>query len=168
MDGYANTILYVDLTKGSVTKKPFPAELKKNYLGGRGLGVKLVSDLMSASTDALDEKSVMVIATGPLTDGRVGQVAFLRLQEVPWTVMMSIPVAEIPTDRPVQWFALLGLLLGLAALGITLSVSRRILALHWYVLHKEKALSCFSMKHITSEILDFPLPPGGGGQGRGK
>jgi PAS domain S-box-containing protein len=68
------------------------------------------------------------IATGPLTDGRVGQVAFLRLQEVPWTVMMSIPVAEIPTDRPVQWFALLGLLLGLAALGITLSVSRRITA----------------------------------------
>jgi aldehyde:ferredoxin oxidoreductase len=67
MDGYANTILYVDLTKGSVTKKPFPAELKKNYLGGRGLGVKLVSDLMPANTDALDEKSVMVIATGPLT-----------------------------------------------------------------------------------------------------
>ena len=67
MDGYANTILYVDLTKGSVVKKPFPAELKKNYLGGRGLGVKLVSDLMPANTDALDEKSVMVIATGPLT-----------------------------------------------------------------------------------------------------
>jgi len=67
MDGYANTILYVDLSKGSVTKKPFPAELKKNYLGGRGIGVKLVSDLMPADTDALDEKSVMVIATGPLT-----------------------------------------------------------------------------------------------------
>ncbi len=67
MDGYANTILYVDLTKGSVTKKPYPAELKKNYLGGRGLGVKLVSDLMPPETDALDEKSVMVVATGPLT-----------------------------------------------------------------------------------------------------
>jgi aldehyde:ferredoxin oxidoreductase len=67
MDGYANTILYVDLTKGSVVKKPFPAELKKMYLGGRGLGVKLVSDLMPATTDPFDEKSVMVVAVGPLT-----------------------------------------------------------------------------------------------------
>lgn len=67
MDGYADTILYVDLTKGSVIKKPFPPDLKKQYLGGRGLGVKLVSDLMPANTDPFDNESVMVVATGPLT-----------------------------------------------------------------------------------------------------
>ena len=68
------------------------------------------------------------VAIGPLTDGRVGQVAFRRLQEVPWTVTMSIPAAEFPSDRPVQWFTLLGVLLGLAALGVTLYVSWRITA----------------------------------------
>ena len=66
------------------------------------------------------------IATGPLTDGRLGQVAFHRLHEVPWTVTLSVPVAELPSHRPVQWFTLLGLLLGLTALGVTLYVSRRI------------------------------------------
>jgi PAS domain S-box-containing protein len=67
-------------------------------------------------------------ATGPLTDGRSGQVAFRRLQEVPWTVTLTIPVAEFPSDRPVQWFTLLGVLLGLAALGVTLYGSSRITA----------------------------------------
>ena len=66
------------------------------------------------------------VATGLLTDGRLGQVAFQRLHEVPWTVTMSIPVAEFPSDRPVQWFTLLGLLVGLGALGVTLYASRQL------------------------------------------
>ncbi len=67
MDGYAGSILYVDLTKGSVQKKPLPGELKKQYLGGRGFGVKLVSDLVPPKADPLGEKNVIVFATGPLT-----------------------------------------------------------------------------------------------------
>jgi PAS domain S-box-containing protein len=66
------------------------------------------------------------LATGTLTDGRVGQVAFRRLQEVPWTVTLTIPVAEMPSARPVWGFALLALLLGGVALSLTLVVSRRI------------------------------------------
>jgi PAS domain S-box-containing protein len=68
------------------------------------------------------------IATGPLTDGRMGQVAFRRLQEVPWTVTMSMPVAEIPSARPVLWYTLFGVLLGLVAVGVALFASRRITA----------------------------------------
>jgi len=66
-DGYTGTIHYVDLTKGSVAKKPVPQELKRQYLGGRGFGVKLVSDMVLPGTDALGEKNVIVFATGPLT-----------------------------------------------------------------------------------------------------
>ena len=44
-DGYAGTILYADLTKGTLTRKEFPPELKRQFLGGRGIGVKLVNDL---------------------------------------------------------------------------------------------------------------------------
>jgi aldehyde:ferredoxin oxidoreductase len=71
MDGYAGTILYADLSKGTVTKKPFPPELKRFYLGGRGIGVRLISDLVTADTDPLSEKSVIVFATGPLTGSGV-------------------------------------------------------------------------------------------------
>ena len=36
-DGYAGTILYADLTKGTLTRKEFPPELKRQFLGGRGM-----------------------------------------------------------------------------------------------------------------------------------
>ena len=71
MDGYAGTILYADLTNGTLIKKPFPQELKQQYLGGRGLGVKLVSDMVPRNADALGEQNVIVFATGPLTGSGV-------------------------------------------------------------------------------------------------
>ena len=67
MGGYAGTLLYADLTSGTLTKKPFPAELKRQYLGGRGIGVRLVSDMVPPDTDALSDKNVIVFAAGPLT-----------------------------------------------------------------------------------------------------
>jgi aldehyde:ferredoxin oxidoreductase len=67
MDGYAGSLLYVDLTKGSVEKKNIPQELKRHYLGGRGFGVKLVSDMVPPDADPLGEENVIVFATGPLT-----------------------------------------------------------------------------------------------------
>jgi len=71
MDGYAGTILYMDLSRNTVTKKPFPPELKRLYLGGRGIGVRLITDMVPADTDPLSEKSVIVFATGPLTGSGV-------------------------------------------------------------------------------------------------
>lgn len=71
MDGYAGTILYADLSRNTVIKKLFSPELKRLYLGGRGIGVRLVSDLVPADTDPLGEKSVIVFATGPLTGSGV-------------------------------------------------------------------------------------------------
>jgi aldehyde:ferredoxin oxidoreductase len=67
MDGYAGSILYVDLTKGTLEKKAVSQDLKRQYLGGRGFGVKLVSDMVPPGVDALGEKNVIVFATGPLT-----------------------------------------------------------------------------------------------------
>jgi aldehyde:ferredoxin oxidoreductase len=70
-DGYAGSILYADLTKGTLTKKEFPPELKRLFLGGRGIGVKLVNDLVPAGADSLGEKNVVVFAAGPLTGSGV-------------------------------------------------------------------------------------------------
>ena len=62
MDGYAGTILYADLSRNTVTKKLFPPELKRLYLGGRGIGVRLVSDLVPADTDPLEKLTALLIA----------------------------------------------------------------------------------------------------------
>ena len=45
------------------------------------------------------------IVTGPLMDGRLGQVAFQRLQEVPWIVALAVPVAELQSAAPIWVFS---------------------------------------------------------------
>lgn len=65
---YVNKILHVDLTKETTSVKEFPKELKQ-YIGGRGLGVKLVYD-NGANIDPLSPENIIVFATGPLTGTR--------------------------------------------------------------------------------------------------
>jgi len=67
MDGYAGKIVYADLSAGKVTIKATPADLKKKYLGGRGFGIRLLTDMVDPKTDPLGEKNVLVYAAGPLT-----------------------------------------------------------------------------------------------------
>ena len=40
MNGWVGTVLRVNLTTGMITKEPLNAEWAKDYVGGRGLGVK--------------------------------------------------------------------------------------------------------------------------------
>ncbi len=67
MDGYAGKIVYADLSAGKVTINPTPPEFKKQYLGGRGFGIRLLTDLVDPKVDPLGEKNVVVFAAGPLT-----------------------------------------------------------------------------------------------------
>ncbi|WP_067048995.1 aldehyde ferredoxin oxidoreductase family protein [Methanofollis ethanolicus] len=67
MKGYADRLLEVDLTAGTCTPVPYPDDLKRDYLGGRGLGVHILSDGIDASTGPLGPENILVFATGPLT-----------------------------------------------------------------------------------------------------
>ena len=67
MDGYAGNIVYADLSAGTVTIRPTPPELKKMYVGGRGFGIRLLTDMVDPKIDPLSEKNVVVYAAGPLT-----------------------------------------------------------------------------------------------------
>ena len=67
MDGYAGKIAYADLSAGNVTIKPTPPELKKLYIGGRGFGIRLLTDMVDPNADPLGEKNILVFAAGPLT-----------------------------------------------------------------------------------------------------
>jgi signal transduction histidine kinase/PAS domain-containing protein len=68
------------------------------------------------------------ITTGPLSDGRLGQVAFVRLQEVPWVVVLAVPTAELQSMASIWRFIVLGLILGLAAVGMAVYAGRKIMA----------------------------------------
>jgi len=67
MDGYAGKIAYADLSAGNVTIKPTPPELKKLYIGGRGFGIRLLTDMVDPKVDPLGEENILVFAAGPLT-----------------------------------------------------------------------------------------------------
>ncbi|HKM42143.1 MAG TPA: aldehyde ferredoxin oxidoreductase family protein [Methanocorpusculum sp.] len=67
MDGYAGNMVYADLSTGTITIKPTPPELKKGYLGGRGFGIRLLTDMVDPKIDPLSDKNVLIYAAGPLT-----------------------------------------------------------------------------------------------------
>ena len=64
-------ILHVNLSDKSIRRERIPPELYKQYLGGRGLGVKLVYDALNPGTDALSPANLLVFAVGPSTATRV-------------------------------------------------------------------------------------------------
>ncbi len=50
---YANKILYVDLTTGATRTEPLTDEVKRQYLGGQGVNLKLYAELAKPNVDAL-------------------------------------------------------------------------------------------------------------------
>ena len=67
MNGYQDCILHVDLSAERLERFPYPEEWKRRYLGGRGLGVAIVSGMVRPRADPLGPENVLVFATGPLT-----------------------------------------------------------------------------------------------------
>ena len=64
MHGWTGTILHVDLTTGSCHREEIPRQLLEEYLGGRGLGVRLMRDYFQL--DPFDPAMPLIFAVGPL------------------------------------------------------------------------------------------------------
>jgi len=71
MYGYNGKIIRVDLTSLTCTVEALEESLIRDYLGGRGIGVKLLSDEVDPKTDPLGPGNKLIIATGPLTGSGV-------------------------------------------------------------------------------------------------
>ncbi len=61
------TILYVSLSDKTIRREPIPAGLYEQYLGGRGLGVKLLYDNLRPGIDPLSPENWLIFAVGPST-----------------------------------------------------------------------------------------------------
>ncbi len=66
MYGWVGNILRVDLTKSKVSVEPTERYVDQ-YIGGRGLGARLIYDNYIQGTDAFDPANPLVLNTGPLT-----------------------------------------------------------------------------------------------------
>ncbi len=65
--GYMGKLLDVDLSTGKVRVERLPQALCRQFLGGYGLGAKLLYDRMKPGTDALGPENLLGFFTGPLT-----------------------------------------------------------------------------------------------------
>jgi aldehyde:ferredoxin oxidoreductase len=63
--GYAGSILRVDLSSGTINTEPTETYADR-FLGGRGIAAKIHWDEVSPQTDALDPENRLVFMTGPV------------------------------------------------------------------------------------------------------
>ncbi len=67
MQGWIGKILEVDLSSGRIESRPLDAEMARLFLGGRGLGARLLWDMVGPEVDPLSPENVLIFCTGPLT-----------------------------------------------------------------------------------------------------
>ncbi len=65
MFGYANRLLDVDLSTKSITVFNPGEDLYEKYLGGRGLGARLLYDLLPPGADPLGRENIFLLLAGP-------------------------------------------------------------------------------------------------------
>jgi aldehyde:ferredoxin oxidoreductase len=67
MFGWHGKILRINLELGRINTELLTEDLAKQFIGGRGLGVKLLYDELPGGIDPLSASNKLVFATGPLT-----------------------------------------------------------------------------------------------------
>ncbi len=67
MQGWTGKILDIDLTNGSIETVPLDMEMAHLFLGGRGLGARLLWDLAGPEVEPFSPHNVLIFTTGPIT-----------------------------------------------------------------------------------------------------
>ncbi len=65
--GYVGKLLFVDLTKGDIREEELSEDLARNFIGGYGIGARVLYDMIPAGADPLGPDNVLGFVTGPLT-----------------------------------------------------------------------------------------------------
>ncbi len=67
MHGYAGRILHVDLTTGKAHVEPLNGEYARKYIGGIGLGIRLLLDQSEPGVDPFSPENPLILTTGPIS-----------------------------------------------------------------------------------------------------
>jgi len=65
--GYVGKLLFVDLTEGSIREEALSEDLARKFIGGYGLGARVLYDMMPGGADPLGPDNVIGFVTGPVT-----------------------------------------------------------------------------------------------------
>ncbi|MBN1338911.1 MAG: aldehyde ferredoxin oxidoreductase family protein [Bacteroidales bacterium] len=92
MKGLFNKILDVNLTEGVIRTERPDDDLYINFLGGRGAGVKLLTDRVAPKTDPLSHENMLVFTIGPVTGTPVstsGRMSLVTKSPLTGTIFYS-------------------------------------------------------------------------------
>ena len=64
--GYAGKLLFADLTKGTLKEEALSEELARNFIGGYGIGARLLYSMMKPGVDPLGPDNILGLISGPL------------------------------------------------------------------------------------------------------
>ena len=67
MFGWMGKIIKIDLSTGKQETVEIDDKIRRKYLGGRGLGVKLYTEICSPQTEPLSPQNALIFLAGPLT-----------------------------------------------------------------------------------------------------
>jgi aldehyde:ferredoxin oxidoreductase len=67
ISGYMGKLLWVDLATGKIKEEKLDEKLCKEYIGGYGIGVKMLYDRMKPKADPLGPDNILGLITGPFT-----------------------------------------------------------------------------------------------------
>ncbi|MCL5256931.1 MAG: aldehyde ferredoxin oxidoreductase family protein [Chloroflexi bacterium] len=65
--GFMGKVLFVDLSKGKLHDEMLSEEIQRDYLGGYGIGAKIIFERQAAGVDPLGPDNFLAFMTGPLT-----------------------------------------------------------------------------------------------------
>jgi len=67
VNGYGGSILRVDLTTGNISKQSTPAELARDFVGGRGFGAYFLFKEVPRGADPLGPENKLIVSSGPFS-----------------------------------------------------------------------------------------------------
>jgi aldehyde:ferredoxin oxidoreductase len=92
MHGWKGKILRVNLSEGKYFVEDLPVDLARNFIGGRGLALKVLYDEIDPQVDPLSPANKLLFATGPLTGtGTPAGGRFVAVSKSPLTGGIANP-----------------------------------------------------------------------------
>ena len=86
MKGVCGKLLDIDLTSGKTKEIVISDAIARKYFGGRGLGARLLYDLLPPKTDPLSPENILIFLTGPFTGSMApGSSKFVVVTKSPLT-----------------------------------------------------------------------------------
>lgn len=85
-NGYMGKLLWVDLASGQIRSEALDAQLARDFIGGYGLGARIIYSHQRAGIDPLAPESILGILTGPCTGTpAIGGTRFMVVGKSPLT-----------------------------------------------------------------------------------